>query len=82
MMTLAFGTSTPTSTTDVATRTCVFPSENARRPSCFSSLLIFPWSIPKRTSGYRSRSDANSSSADLYRSKLSAVLVFTNGVMM
>ena len=50
-MRLALGTSTPTSTTVVATSTWVSPLEKADMAASFSRGFIFPWSSPTRRSG-------------------------------
>ena len=44
-MTVAFGTSTPTSITEVATRICASPSLNWRIDSSLSAGFILPWQI-------------------------------------
>ena len=50
-MTVAFGTSTPTSMTVVETSTWISPREKAPIASSFSALFIRPWSRPTRTPG-------------------------------
>ena len=81
MMTDAFGTSTPTSTTDVATRTCVCPSANALSAAAFSSEFICPCRMPNVIPGNFSTSALCSTSALLNRSNESAVDALTSGVM-
>ena len=44
-MTVALGTSTPTSMTDVATRICASPSLNWRIDSSLSAGFIRPWQM-------------------------------------
>ena len=50
-MTVAFGTSTPTSMTVVETSTWISPREKAPIASSFSALFMRPWRSPTRTPG-------------------------------
>ena len=47
-ITVAFGTSTPTSITVVATRTSIWPAENSRITRSFSSGCSRPCKMPSR----------------------------------
>ena len=51
IMIVAFGTFTPTSTTDVATRISISPRENSLITVSFSFGFILPWRIPTRYFG-------------------------------
>ncbi len=68
-ITVAFGTSTPTSITVVATRTSISPAENARITRSFSSGCSLPCRMPSRSpaSGPASRVAATSSTDSGWR---------------
>jgi hypothetical protein len=62
-MTVAFATSTPTSITVVATRTCTSPEVKAAIVSSFSALRILPWRRPTLTPGSARRHSSAASVA-------------------
>ena len=48
VISVALGTSTPTSTSDVETNTCVSPQRKRSIAASFSSLVMRPWISPRR----------------------------------
>ena len=54
-MTVALGTSTPTSITVVATSTWIPPEEKSAITFSFSALFMRPWSSPTRVPGSAAR---------------------------
>ena len=68
---VAFGTSTPTSMTVVATSTWISPREKAPIASSFSALFMRPWRRPTRTPGSAAAHSAAASVAALTSSSFS-----------